>query len=234
MQKRVLAAVLAAAFAPLGAMAEVTGASVGYDYTSLAENGMSGYNKSELNGAMEYSFGSALSMQGDMALRVLDGTKVDSQGLTLHTIVRPGGGATALGFFAGKDWVDGKGMEFYGLEGAGQMGAISYDAALTHVDGRNADANGLSLRGAYALSDRFDLGGRFDGYRASGETLSRYAATAGLAISPGLKMTGELGRFDTAGRDTETYIGLGVKATFGGSGGATFGKRGFMDFAPAY
>lgn len=233
MQKRVLVAVLAAAFAPLGAMAEVTGASVGFDYTGLAENGMSGYNKSELGGSMEYSFGPALSMQGDMAMRVLNGTDVDSQGLTLHTIVRPGS-ETALGFFAGKDWVEGKGIEFYGLEGAGQFGAISYEAALTHVDGHNSDANGLSLRGGYAMSDRFDLGGRFDGYRASGETLSRYAATAGLAISPGLEMTGELGRFDAAGRDTETYIGLGVKATFGGNGGTTFGKRGFMDFAPAY
>lgn len=233
MQKRVLAAVLAAAFAPIGAMGEVTGASVGYDYTALAENGMSGYNKSEVNGSMEYSFGPSVSMQGDMALRVFDGTQVDSQGLTLHTIVRPGG-STALGFFAGKDWVDGRGMEFYGLEGAGQIGAVSYDAAFTHVDGRNADANALALRGAYAMSDRFDLGGRFDGYRASGETLSRYAATAGFALTPGLKMTGELGRFDTAGRDTETYIGLGVKATFGGSSGTTFAKRGFMDFAPAY
>lgn len=233
MQKLVLAVVIAAFSAPIGAVAEVTGASVGYDYTGLAENGMGGANKSELGGQMEYSFGPAFSMQGDMAMRYLNGTHYDSQGLTLHAIARPGNGA-AVGFFAGKDWVEGHGMEFYGLEGAGQMGAIGYDAALTHVDGKGADANGLSLRGAYSMNDRLDLGGRLEGFRSQGETMSRYAATAGYEVTPGMKMTGELGFVDGVGMPAESYIGLGFKATFGSNQGATFAKRGFMDFVPAF
>lgn len=233
MQKLVLAAVIAAFSAPIGALAEVTGASVGYDYTGLAENGMGGANKSELGGSMEYSFGSTFSLQGDMAMRYLNGTNYNSQSLTLHAIARPGAGA-AVGLFAGKDWVEGKGLEFYGLEGAGQMGAIGYDAALTHVDGRGADANGLSLRGAYAMNDRFDLGGRLEGFRSQGETMSRYAATAGYEVTPGMQMTGEFGFVDGVGMPAESYIGLGFKATFGGGQGVTFARRGYMDFVPAY
>lgn len=233
MQKLVLAAVLAAVAAPIGVMAEVTGASVGFDYTGLAENGMGSVNKSELGGSLEYAINPAFSIQGDMAMRTLDGLDKNSQGVTLHAIARPGNGP-ALGIFAGKDWLEGKGTEFYGVEGAGQFGLIGYDAAVTHVDGHNADANGLSLRGTYAINDQLDLGGRLEGYRSQGETMSRYAATAGYVVSPGLKATGELGFADGVGAPAESYVGIGLKATFGSSNGTTFAKRGFMDFVPGY
>ncbi len=230
--KKLLAAVLCTAAAlPQVGMAEVVNAEVGFDYGAFVGNDLSGVNKSELSGSMEYAFSPQFSVQGDMALRLLDDTDLDSHAFTLH------GGyhlndATAVGLFVGRDWVENGSVDFYGAEAAGQYGLISYDGALTHVDGDGADANALTLSGAYALNDQFDLGGRF-GYMDIEDTdITQLGVTAAYDLSPGLKMTGEVGVMEFDGKTSESYIGVGIKATFGQQGGTTFDRRGFVDFFP--
>jgi hypothetical protein len=169
-------------------------------------------------------------VQGDMAMRFIDGASDHSQGLTLHSYFRTSE-VNAIGVFAGKDWYEGNGVSHYGLETAGTMNAISYDAAYTHVDGRG-DGDIFSLRGAYAVNDRLAAGLRADNFNGGGENLRRLGGTVSFATASGLNLSGELGMVDITEHSAESYIGLGVKKTFGAKGGSTFAKRGYIDILP--
>lgn len=227
-----LAAALAVCLAlPQLAGAEVIGAQLGYDYTALAERNMGGVNKSDLNGALDYALSPAFGVQGDMSMRFLDGTRKDSQGLTLHGYTRLGTGLS-LGGFVGKEWFEGKGIENYGLEAAGQMNALSYEIAYTHTDGATSNGNMLSARGAYALNSQLSLGLRGDNFNGGGDNYKRLGGTVGYTLPSGMKMTGELGFVDLDGSPAESYVGIGLKASFGANGGTTFGRRGFIDALP--
>jgi outer membrane scaffolding protein for murein synthesis (MipA/OmpV family) len=231
MKKLLSIVACSAALLPQMGAAEIVNAEIGFNYGAFVGNDLSGSNKSELSGSMEYAFSPKFSVQGDMALRYLDDTSFDSHAFTLHGVYNLNQ-STAVGLFVGRDWVNSNSVDFYGVEAAGNFGQISYDGALTHLDGGGDDATTLSLAGAYALNDQLDLGGNFGYFDVDGINLTKVGMTAGYDLTPGVKMTGEFGLMDFDGQTTESYIGVGIKATFGQKGGTTFDRRGYIDFLP--
>lgn len=231
MQKKLLLALCAAGLLPQTGIAEVTGAEVGFHYSTLADADARDLNKATLGGALEYGIGPQFSVQGDLAQRYYGLTNWDGTTFTLHGSYRPTD-TMAAGAFVGHDWLDNQDVIYYGLEFANKVNQISYEAAFTHFDSMGKNANGLTLRGGYAVNQQLDLGGRVDIVHGEGDNNYRISGTAGYEITPGIKATGELGFYDGDGMAAESFVGVGVKATFGNNNGVTFGGRGIQDFLP--
>lgn len=232
MQKLLLLSIGAALALPQAGLAtEVTGAEIGLSYSTLADSKARDVNKTTLGGAVELGFGPQFSVQGDIATRYLDGIDESGKNATAHAIYHLPGDM-AVGAFIGKDWLAGQSVEYTGLEAAGTMGAIDYEAAFTHMDSEGTHGNQLGLQANYALNPQLGLGGRFDTLHSEGDNMSRLSATAGYRINPGTMLTGELGFVDGDGMDAESFVGIGLKATFGATGGVTFGGRGLQEFIP--
>ncbi|RLL71063.1 hypothetical protein DYS74_07485 [Sinirhodobacter hankyongi] len=231
MQKKLLLALCAAGLLPQTGMAEVTGAEVGFHYSTFADADANDMNKATLGGALEYAFAPQFTAQADLSQRYYGLTNWDGTTFTLHGSYRPTG-EMAAGAFVGHDWLDNQDVVYYGLEFANKVNNISYEAAFTHFDSMGKNANGITLRGGYEVNQQLGLGGRFDVVHGQGNDNYRISGTADYQISPGLMATGELGFYDGDGMPAESFVGVGVKATFGNNNGVTFGGRGLQDFLP--
>lgn len=230
-------------FAALGAvsliatpvLAEVSGAELSLGYSGLADGGARDIHKMTLGAGLEFALSPAFSVQGDLAKSWYGETDGSGQSYALHGIYHAPSGF-AVGGFAGHDKVAGEGVDFYGLEAGGTFGMVDAEGALTWLDGAGSDGFGVTLKGDYALSDQFALGGKFATVSADDGDAWRLSGTGAYQILPGLQAEGELGLYDGDGMNTETFVGFGIRATFGGDAvtrsGTTFGKRGLQDFLP--
>lgn len=235
MKTTFLLALGALSLTALPALAEVSGAELSLGYSGLADGGARDVNKMTLGAGLEFSLAPQVSIQGDLAKTwygILDGS---GESYAVHGIYHLPSGF-ALGGFAGHDSVSDEGVDFYGLEAGGIFGMMDVEGALSWFDGNGSDGFGVSVKGDYALSDRFAVGGKFATISADDGDAWRVSGTGAYQILPGLQAEGELGLYDGDGMNTETFVGFGVRATFGGDAitrsGTTFGKRGLHDFLP--
>lgn len=232
MQKLIIMAVVAA-LAPVAALAEgsVTGAELGFNYSSFAEADARDTNKATLSGSLEYAFTNTFAMQADVAQNFYGLSNWNGSVVTLHTLAHLGE-SFALGGYFGHEWIDGNHVEHYGLEAKQTFGVISVEGELGKIVDGNSDATSMGLSGSYALTDQLSLGGGLRNVDDSGDDYSRVDATAAYTMASGLQLNGGLGIVDKEGDDAETTFGFGVKKTFGGSDGTTFGSRGLQSLLP--
>lgn len=231
MQKMLLAALGVAFLAPVAASAEVTGASIGFDYSTFAKSGDWNRHKATLGGSLEYAITPNFSIQGDIAQRYYGVASWQGTTGTAHAIYHMMDG-TAVGGYYGHDWMKGKDVNYYGVEASKQIDRVTYEGYLGYI-GNNSALSGMNigLSGKYAVTEKFDLGASFAAVD-NDQDFTRLGATAGYKFDQGFMVTGELGIEDQARQDKEAYIGIGLKATFGGNNGTTFGGRGIQDLWP--
>ena len=84
MQKKLLLALCAAGLLPQTGMAEVTGAEVGFHYSTFADADANDMNKATLGGALEYAFAPQFTAQADLSQRYYGLTNWDGTTFTLH------------------------------------------------------------------------------------------------------------------------------------------------------
>ena len=242
MFKTLFAALGAVSLTAIPALAEVTGAELSLGYSGLADGGARDINKMTLGAGLEFALSPQVSVQGDLTKTwygVMDGS---GESYAAHGIYHLPSGV-ALGGFVGHDKIDGEGIDFYGLEAGGTFGAVDVEGALSWIDGSGrsgtgSDGFGFSLSGDYAIAPQLAVGGKFATITADSGDAWRLSGTGAYQILPGLQAQGEVGLYDGDGMDTETFVGFGVKATFGGDAitrsGTTFGKRGLQEFLPGF
>ncbi|WP_152559391.1 hypothetical protein [Paenirhodobacter enshiensis] len=231
MQKTVLIAVLCTALAPLTATAEVTGAQVGLQYSGYGDADARDMHKTSLGGAMEYAITPEFSVQGDVAQRYYGVASWEGTTGTVHGTYHASNGA-ALGAFYGHDWIKGKDSDYYGVEGAQSFNQMRLEGYAGYIRGASEN-KGTTLGGSatFAATDRLGLGGEY-GMVNNDDKLQRLGATATYAFPAGYAIDGEIGMADRANSDKEAFVSLGVRATFGGQNGVTFGERGLQALYP--
>ena len=234
MARHLIAALSALALAPQIAGAfEITGANIGLNYSTFAEHGMRDTNKASLNGSLEAGFGPNFSIQTDIGAHQFGILDDSGQNFALHGIYHMSNGAS-VGAFAGRDWLAGQNLDLWGLEARNTFGMFDVEGNLTFIDGDNGRGNAVGLRSDYAFSNQLSLGGRFDYVDDGSETLTRVGALADFVPQDGMVISGEVGAADLPDDNVEPYVGLGLKMTFGGNRGTTFGSRGLQDILPGY
>ncbi|TQS72735.1 porin [Rhodobacteraceae bacterium] len=234
MNKLLLATALAGGM-PLAAMAaDVNGASVGvshYNYLG-GEDG----NRTSIGGQLELGFTPQFAMQGDMMLNHFgDGADLDGYSTGLHAIwnATP---YSKFGLFAGFEDLDEGDVDLLGLEYGAQLNGVDFEAAYTRANGdsniNDSDIYNLSLK--TPLTPQLDVGGRFDFADIdNGNNVRRFGVTGDYKLAGGYVLNGELGFVDPNHDDAESYIGLGIKAEFGG-GDASFSRRGLAELIPGF
>ena len=227
MQKAIVLA-LGAMLLPAVAGAEITGAEIGGEYSTLADGKARDVNKSTLGGAMEFGFGQ-FGAQIDLKHRYYGLADWDGTTFGLHGIYHLNSGS--IGVFVGKDWIHHDRVENYGLEYASSIGALNYDASYAWLDGRKDDGYAITFDGSVPMNDRLSLGGKFATVQADSD-LTRLGATANYEITPGLMGNAELGVASLEDSDNEVFLTLGLKAVFGANQGVTFGTRGLQEILP--
>lgn len=227
MQKIILAAICAAVAMPHIATAEITGAEVGLDYSGLISSGKGDTNKSTLGGSVEYGITPQFSLQGDLDQRYYGAGSWKGNTGTVHAIYHTYDGS-AIGAFVGRDWMRGPDSNFYGVEGLKNFGDVRVEGFAGYVSGSDENKGGTyGMTAKYDLGNNWDVGGKF-AMVDNDNNIRRLSATTTYAFPAGYSIDAELGVSDRYLEDKETFIGLGIRATFGGNNGVTFGGRGLQ------
>lgn len=230
MQKLLIAA-LGVALAPLAVQAEVTGAQVGLQYSGFADSDSRDMHKTSLGGALEYALTPDFSVQGDVAQRYYGVASWEGTTGTVHGTYHTPNGA-AIGGFYGHDWIKGKDSDYYGIEGAQHFDQLRLEGYAGYMRGSEENKGAtLGLNAAYAATDRISVGGEY-GMVNNDDDLQRLGATMTYTFPAGYAIDGEVGMADRRGDDKEAYVSLGIRATFGGNNGVTFGERGLQALYP--
>ena len=143
--------------------------------------------------------------------------------------------ATSFGLFVGQEELDGETLDFYGLEFGHEMAQFEVEGYLSQVDAEGEDANGLGLMGRFAVTPQVGLSASADRLDLDGLDLTRWGLMVDYAPVDNFSLYAEIGTLDASisgASDSETFIGLGAKISFGAARGATFGDRGVFKYLP--
>lgn len=227
-----LAAVLAPVFMSPAA-AEVTGGEINLSYSAFTDEG--DFNRTSLEGALEYSFGRNFSVQGDIAFHNFGASNEDSNTLTLHGIYNPDD-ATSLGAFVSRDQAAGENVTIYGVEAGRDLGRLDIEGYLGGFRDYGIDGTLIGAKGRYAYTPEIGFGAGFDyGNFDSSVDATRFGINADYKFAGGAVVSAEVGQLSADGfglGGTEAYAKIGFGFEFGGKRGATFGNRSLTRLLP--
>lgn len=211
---------------------EVTGGSLSLGYSSfVGSSNATDVNKLSFGSAMEFAITPEIAVQGEFSHSKFDASGLDTSNVGLHGIYHLNH-TTSLGAFIGRDRIDRRNLNYYGVEVAHQLGAFDTEAFVTIAKDGGRDGTVFGIKGDYALTDTATIGARFDHLNVKGADASKFALTGEVAALPGLNLTGEVGRGKIKGFGSDPYVGLGVKVNFGDKQGTTFGSRSVLNLLP--
>lgn len=231
MSKSFIAAALAAALISHPVLAgEVTGGSIGIDYSAFTEDSYGTIDKTSLSGSLEYGFDRNVAVQGDLALTKFGLSEFDANNVTLHGIYHIDE-ATSLGAFIGRDTVESEGLTFYGLEAGHEVGQFAGETYIAYGEESGVDGTIFGLSGLYKANDALGLGMSYDRLDIEDADAHRVALEAEYRMQS-VVLTAQLGQAEIEDTGSETFFGIGARMTFGAERGATFGKRGLIELLP--
>lgn len=227
------AAALASVATALPAAAQVAGGEISLSHSAFTDD--TSVNRTSLEGALEYSFGRNLSIQGDLGLHNFGLSNEDGNTLTLHGIYHMND-AASLGAYIGRDRVAGDSVTLYGIEAGGEIGQIGIEGYLGGFDDSGADGTLIGAQARYAYTDQVGFGAAFDYGRIDSSTdLTRFGINADYSMDSGPTFAAEIGQLDANAfglGGTEAYAKLSVGFKFGAKRGATFGTRSLTRLLP--
>lgn len=231
MNKFLLTAALSAAVFGQSALAgNVTGGSVGFDYSAFTEDSAGTLEKSTLSSSLEYGFDRTFAIQGDLSLTHFGLSEYDAGNLTLHGIYHFNE-STSLGAFIGRDTIENEGLTFYGLEAGHEVGQISGETYIAYAEDSGVDGTLFGLAGMYDVNDAFGLGVSYDRLDVEDLDADRITLEAEYRLQ-GFVISAEFGQAEIGGLGSENFFGIGARMTFGAKRGSTFGQRGLIDVLP--
>lgn len=227
-----LAAALCAASASTTVAQQVTGGSLSLSHSAFTDD--TSVAKTSLNGAVELGFSREFGVQADLGLNKLNSAGETATNAVLHGIYHLSQN-TSAGLFLGLDRVDGDSQSFLGLEFGHNAGRTGFEGYLGRGEdgGESGTLFGMSVR--YEMTDAAGIGLSFDRADVSIADATRYSLNGDFAVTQNLKLFGEIGALHgSIGNmsDTEGYVKIGGKFTFGAKRGATFGQRSILNIVP--
>ncbi len=227
-----LAAVLATPFA-IPASAEVTGGEVTLSYSAFTDEG--DFNRTSLQGAIEYGFGNNFAVQADLGLHNFGASNEDSSTLTLHGIYHLDE-STSLGAFVSRDRAAGENLTIYGVEAGRDFGRIDVEGYIAGFEESGIDATLIGGKGRYAYTEQVGFGVGFDyGRIDSNVDLTRFGINADYQFANGPTVAGEIGQLDANAfglGGSEAYAKVSIGFEFGAKRGASFDNRSLTRLLP--
>lgn len=234
MRVRVCAAVAAAfVVAAPGAMAQqVTGGSITLSHSAFTED--SDVSKTSLTGSVEVGFSRDFSVQFD-----LGGSRLNFADETVTTGVLHGiyhlNANTSAGVFVGLDRAAGESLNFVGFEFGHMAGRTGFEAYVGRGEEQGVSGTLIGLSTRYAATEQLGVGVSLDQMDVGPLNATRYSLNGDYAVTSNVKVFGEIGaaRAEVLGlSDSEGYVKIGGKFTFGAKRGTTFGQRSVLNILP--
>lgn len=211
---------------------EVTGGSL-----ALSRSGFLGDTriaKTAIDGQIELGFGRSFSLQGDLGFSNLDAADQTGVTATVHAIYHVTD-QTSLGLFYGADRIGGNTVDFTGFEVGQETAAFDLEAYVAYGEESGVSGNVAGASGRYAVNDSLGVGASIQHGDLDGLGITRIGLQGDVAVAPRFSVSAEIGSVSGSAVGTsnsETFIGLGGRITFGADRGATFGKRGLLNLIP--
>lgn len=211
---------------------QVTGGSLSLSHSAFVDE--TRVAKTALAGSVELGFSRSFSVQADLGFTDLNAVSETATTFTLHGVYHLSD-TTSAGLFLGVDSVAGESEEFVGLEFGHQVGRSGFEAyvARAEEDGISGTMIGLSTR--YEMGNSGGIGVSLDRAAVEGIRATRYSLNGDLTVADGMKLFGEVGALHGSvggASDSEGYVKLGAKFTFGAKRGTTFGQRSILNVIP--
>lgn len=235
--KNLLAAVVGlAATSTMAQAVEITGGSVGLSYSAFTED--TDFNKLSLSGSVEVGFNQNISAQFDAGTDALGFTNVDAVSFGLHGIYHMSD-QTSFGAFytiekAEYDGFDDDG-DIIGVEFGHEVGLTEFEGYLGRGESSGVSGTMLGLSGRYAMANGVGITGSFDYLDIEGIEGRTLAIRLDGDVSENLNMFVEVGTGKATAfgySESEPFVGIGGKITFGAERGATFERRSLADLLP--
>jgi hypothetical protein len=228
----IAAVLLAAVSAP--ASAQVTGGSLGIEYSAPTDGG--DFGGTAYYGAIEYAFNRDISVAADLSGYRLDNINTDASSLTLHGIYHIDE-TLSVGAFYGVDRVNEGNVALYGLEGGTEFMGGQVEGYLGRVDGTLSTATIVGVDGLYGLSNGFSLTGSVDLSRQDDTDISRFALGTQYDMQDGPQFFAEIGSVSAENGGIaadDTFIGVGARVAIGANRGTTFDPRSLFEILPGF
>jgi len=211
---------------------EVTGGSAGLSYSAFTED--TDVSRLGLEGSVELGFNRTLGLQFDAGYNDFNATGIDSNTLGLHGLYHLNE-ATSFGAFYVREDVEGVDLDILGVEAGYEVLNWDIEGYVADIDSDGGDGTMGGVKARYQMASGLGLTGAYDRAESGGDDLSRFAVRLDRDVSPNGNLYLEVGtaRAEAGGiSDSEPFVGLGGKITFGAERGATFEQRGLTRLIP--
>jgi hypothetical protein len=217
------------------AAAQVTGGSLGVEYSAPTDGG--DFGGTTYSGALEYSFGRSFALSFDIAGYRLDNINTDASSATVHGVYHLDE-MTSFGVFYGADSLDGGDAQaLYGIEAGTEFGDADVEAFIGQLEGTNDDALIYGFDANYGFSNGFSAIGSGGFTDVDDRSLSRIAIGGQYEIAGGPQFYAEVGNVSAESGGVEadqTFVGVGARIAFGAERGTTFEQRSLFEILPGF
>ncbi|MDF1729719.1 MAG: hypothetical protein P1U53_18435, partial [Sulfitobacter sp.] len=208
---------------------EITGGSVELSYSAFT--GETDLNKTNIEGAFELAWSQNFSTQFDVGRDSFGASDLDVLSLGLHGVYHLDEG-TSFGAFYTHEGADTFGfndeVDIFGLEFGHDAGKFEIEGYAGRGEAAGIDGTMMGLSGRYAITERVGFSGALDRIDVEGLELESVTLKLDGHVSENLNMYVEVGsgKAELFGvSETEPFVGVGGKVTFGAKRGATFERR---------
>lgn len=215
---------------------ELTGGAIELSYSAFMDE--TDLDKVSISGSLEVAFNRNISAQLDLGNDSFGTTDLSIGSVGLHGIYHVSD-VTSLGAYYTRDNFDIGGadndVDLYGVEIGHEIGQNSLEAYLGRNDTNGSDGTMVGISGTYALANGFSLTGSLDYLDVEGADLENVAVRLDRDVAENINLFVEVGSSKASAfgvSDSEPFIGIGGRISFGADRGATFGRRSLGDLLP--
>jgi len=226
----------AAASASVAHAVEITGGSVELSYSAFTEE--TDANKTSLTGSVEVGFNRNISAQVDAGTDSFGFTDLDSVSFGVHRIYHMSD-ETSFGAFYTLEEAELGGVkddgDIFGVEFGHEVGLTEFEGYLGRGESSGLSGTMLGLSGRYAMANGVGITGAIDYLDVEGIEARKLTVRLDGDVSQNLNMFVEVGTGKVSGfgvSESDPFVGIGGKITFGADRGATFERRSLVDLLP--
>lgn len=237
--KRILAAALCAtAIAPAAQAIEVTGGMIELSYSAFLDD--MDADKASVKGSVEFAFDHVFSAQLDIGADNFGLSQVDNLSLGAHGIYHLNQ-STSVGAFYTRDSLELAGFtdhaNYFGVEAGHGAGPADFEGYLGRIEADGADGTTIGVSGRYAMPNTLGVTGAIDYADIEGLDVRTLSVRIDGDLSENVNLFVEAGttKLSTAGgSDSEPFVGIGGRITFGAARGTTFERRSVAELLPGF
>tara|TARA_R100001369_G_C3321561_1_gene169048 strand:+ start:2238 stop:2954 length:717 start_codon:yes stop_codon:yes gene_type:complete len=215
---------------------EVTGGMIDLSYSAFIDE--TELSKSTLTGSIELAFNQIASAQLDIGRDSFGFSDLANLSLGVHGIYHMNSN-TSLGAFYTHDKAEVGGLSdttnLYGIEAGHDTGLVDIEGYLGRGKSSEVDGTLVGISGRYGMPNRIGLTGSIDYLDIEGVEVSKIALKLDGDLSENLNLYVEVGQAKVSAfgsSESEPFMGIGGRITFGADRGTTFERRSLGDLLP--